>query len=359
MNSRKNYPSYSLVRIRLSSSDSAPSGSGLYICDNLILSCYHVISDTLDENLHQEKDIWIDFPMILPEEHHLPFKMKIIAYDESEDIALLQPIENIELPKNARPTKLVSYSYLNRHNFIAWGFNYVHPEGIQSEGVILGSNAKGWYQTERINQVGYAIVPGFSGTPIWDNDIKGIVGIAIANDRDPSVKIGFILPTMLILKALEDKIPYSLYAKLVYSEGPGIIKKALKELLNENYNVVIRICERVLEEDNKNIYCNVIYAIALMRRENTNRNNIKEIEIKLKNALKSDPQNSLTWSVWGIIRHDYYFKNNVRMGEPSLSSIKKQLEDSTFTEFEVSIIKNVIATQEAIEYFRLVHLISD
>jgi len=40
--------------------------------------------------------------------------------------------------------------------------------------------AAGWVQLEDVKQQGYAAEPGFSGAPIWDEEAKAVVGMAVA-----------------------------------------------------------------------------------------------------------------------------------------------------------------------------------
>ena len=39
--------------------------------------------------------------------------------------------------------------------------------------------ANGWLQIEDSKAQGYAVVPGFSGSPVWDEQADGVVGLVV------------------------------------------------------------------------------------------------------------------------------------------------------------------------------------
>jgi tetratricopeptide (TPR) repeat protein len=70
----------------------------------------------------------------------------------------------------------------------------------------------GWVQIEDLKEPGYWVQPGFSGTPIWDEQLNGVVGIAVAADRDRTTKAGFMIPARELITACPSLTVYSLEA---------------------------------------------------------------------------------------------------------------------------------------------------
>ncbi|NER84787.1 MAG: hypothetical protein F6K42_35780, partial [Leptolyngbya sp. SIO1D8] len=51
---------------------------------------------------------------------------------------------------------------------------------------------------------GYAIEPGFSGAPVWDEDFGGVIGLARLRDKDrPLAKIGYLIPYRQLIQGLK------------------------------------------------------------------------------------------------------------------------------------------------------------
>jgi hypothetical protein len=123
-------------------------------------------------------------------------------YDKSEDtpdedIAGLRILE--ALPAGVCPVRVVG-SYQFRNPYQVLGFPKGHPKGISSYGQLLEELLNGLVQMEDIKAEGLAILPGFSGTPVWDEVSGAVVGMVVAREKDqPEAKIGFMVPGRRLL----------------------------------------------------------------------------------------------------------------------------------------------------------------
>ena len=54
---------------------------------------------------------------------------------------------------------------------------------------------------EGTGQQGYRVEGGFSGAPIWDNEEKAVVGMAVAEDTNEQRRVAFFLPTQALFSA--------------------------------------------------------------------------------------------------------------------------------------------------------------
>ena len=56
-------------------------------------------------------------------------------------------------------------------------------------------------QIEDVKETGYRVEPGFSGAPVWDEQLDGVVGMAVAAERGRiEVKAVFIIPADVLVK---------------------------------------------------------------------------------------------------------------------------------------------------------------
>lgn len=199
-------PDLSITRI-YDRSNQKVVGAGFLVSNKYILTCAHVIAFALniDSTSHQKptEEIRLDFPTIEAGgfiSAKVDFWLPVKPNTSPEDIAVLRLIESP--PISAKPAVLSMEDLLLNHQFDALGFPDGRENGAWVEGIIKRNVAHGWIQLEAKNVTGYRLEEGFSGTPIWDNQIGAIVGMAVAADkRRPEVKAAFMIPIELISNA--------------------------------------------------------------------------------------------------------------------------------------------------------------
>jgi tetratricopeptide (TPR) repeat protein len=203
----------SIVRFR--KSNGAVVGAGFLVSKKHVLTCAHVVADALgiarDTQDIPTEDVYLDFPLVGSETQltarvvfwsPVPPKGSTSVKDK-EDIAGLEL--NNSLPEGVQPVKLIIKKELREHPFRTFGFPSGHDDGLEATGVLRGRQATGWVQLEDVKQTGVRLEPGFSGAPVWDEKLKGIVGMAVAADQKrPEAKVAFMIPTEVLETAWED-----------------------------------------------------------------------------------------------------------------------------------------------------------
>jgi WD40 repeat protein len=213
-----------LCVVRIYSNNGKVIGAGCLVSEKHILTCAHVVADALGlpRNTTGIPDalINLDFPLLAAKQY---LKAKVVFWQpvnpdaEAEDIAGLE-LEN-SLPQMAQPAKFITSEDLWGHPFRVLGFPSGQPNGVSASGVLRGRVANAWVQLEDVKQPGYRLEPGFSGAPIWDEELQGVAGIAVAAEMNrPEAKTAFIIPTQVLIKAWsflsEQAIPYCPYRGL-------------------------------------------------------------------------------------------------------------------------------------------------
>ncbi|QLE42772.1 serine protease [Nostoc sp. C052] len=180
---------------------------------NYILTCAHVVTSALSlaEDIVEapSDDIYLDFPLIASGQQ---LKAKVIFWQpvvsnastsEPEDIAGLQ-IEG-QLPKEAQPIQLIRANNIWEHPFRIFGFPNGHNDGVWATGVLRDAQGKGWVQLEDSKVTGYRVEPGFSGAPIWDETLVGVVGMAVAAEkRREDIKTAFMIPADVLIAGWDE-----------------------------------------------------------------------------------------------------------------------------------------------------------
>jgi len=182
------------------------AGAGFLVSQFHLLTCAHVVTAALGITTNTQDSpteiIEVDFPLIAPGQK---VKAKVVFWQpvnpgqSKEDIAGLQIEET--LPTGVSPVQLVTASDYWQHKFRIFGFPQGHDTGVWADGELRDIQATRWIQIEAIKVPGYQIEPGFSGSPVWDESLQGVVGMAVsAEKKREGVKAAFMMPTTVLVE---------------------------------------------------------------------------------------------------------------------------------------------------------------
>jgi KaiC/GvpD/RAD55 family RecA-like ATPase len=192
-----------IVRIRRTTGEVV--GAGFLVGERHILTCAHVVAEALgiaqDQADRPKESVQLDFPLVAPGNDLMG---QVVMWqpprpDGRGDIAGLQ-LDTLP-PPEASPAHLVAAENLWRHSFRALGFPRGNEGGAWASGTLLDRQAAGWVQIEDVKETGYRVQPGFSGTPVWDDDLEGVVGMVVAAEARPEIKAAFTIPTDVLLES--------------------------------------------------------------------------------------------------------------------------------------------------------------
>jgi len=190
-----------IVRIQRSTGEVV--GAGFLVGEKHILTCAHVVAEALgiaqDHLDPPEESVQLDFPLLAPGKN---LTAQVVVWqpprpDGRGDIAGLE-LDALP-PPEASPAHLVAAENLWGHSFRAFGFPRGNEGGTWASGTLLDRQAVGWVQIEDVKETGYRVQPGFSGTPICDDELEGVVGMVVAAEARPEVKAAFTIPTDVLL----------------------------------------------------------------------------------------------------------------------------------------------------------------
>ena len=193
----------SLVRIRTATGHVV--GAGFLVGERHILTCAHVVSQALgiaDSPLHPPQTaVLLDFPRIPP---HTLLSASVVLWcpplsDGSGDIAGLE-LEH-EPPSGAEVVRFAEASDVWKHDFSVLGFPPGYDDGVWATGRLLRRQATNWIQIEDVKAQGFAVAPGFSGTPVWDEQLQGVIGMVVAASRPTDTKTAFVIPLDVLVAA--------------------------------------------------------------------------------------------------------------------------------------------------------------
>ncbi|MEE1798101.1 serine protease [Streptomyces sp. JV176] len=203
--------------VRVKGPDGAIGGAGFLIAPDLVLTCAHVVSDALyrprEDTVEAGTEVTVDVPLARNAEgvdggdHGAEVQRWIpIRPDQTGDIAVLRLRNWIP---GARPLPVIDPQRgVWDHDARTVGFTDDNPDGIWQSGRFRGPNRQGWIQLSRANGEAVYVKGGFSGSPVWDNELAAAVGMMVAAQPVHEAQQAFVLRMRNLLKEVPELTPF-------------------------------------------------------------------------------------------------------------------------------------------------------
>lgn len=259
--------------VRIKTADNIVVGAGFLVTERHLLTCAHVVCASLEQSVLKSpgEPVRFDFPFVAPKQ---TMTAQVVFWkprqaDGTVDIAGLELTTPI--PDGAKPVSLFSVQETWGHPFRAFGFPLHHDDGVWASGVLRDKKTNGHIQIEDTKIPGYAVQPGFSGSPVWDERISGLVGMVVTAERNVTTKAAFVIPSEIIGRELADS-PLAIEVKSFTGKIEGSVQ--LKQLGIELWPawltdlMAARRARRTisnLRKDNANDKLRLLYACASAR----------------------------------------------------------------------------------------------
>lgn len=232
---------------RIYHANGAVVGAGFLVSDRHLLTCAHVVAAALSiPGNTQEKPtdfIELDFPLIAPGQK---VKSKVVFWQPVNPSQSGEDIAGLELEGNSpisiQPVYLLATEDYWQHPIRIFGFPQRHDLGIWATGTLRDRTANNWVQLDALAAQDRAVEKGFSGAPIWDESLQGVVGMAVAAEkRREDVTAAFMIPTSILRSVWLDlersQARYSSVAGDSLDHFPSFRQVKLKALKG-NYSIL-------------------------------------------------------------------------------------------------------------------------
>jgi len=200
--------------VRIFDVDGQVAGAGLLVAERLVLTCAHVVARSQglpdDTARKPETDVRLDFPFLAPGqkiEAHVAF-WEPPSQRARGDIAGLALRSNP--PGGAEPAPFTLGDNLWGHPFRAYGFPEGYDDGVFVSGVLRARTVPGWVQVDVDSTTGFAVEEGFSGAPVWDERLEGVVGMVVARETAPGIRVAFVTPARILGDVSREPAPVPL-----------------------------------------------------------------------------------------------------------------------------------------------------
>jgi Trypsin-like peptidase domain len=185
----------SIVRVFSNSAATRPGtpyGIGFLVGPQSVLTCAHVVQAATGKAALQPGDgVMIDFPMIAPGDLRRAAVTQISNDAAAADLAGLAVTS---VPAPAAAVRVVAADGSEGHRVQAFGTTRARDAGVWSQGVLRRPIAGGVLQIEDERGYGVPIQPGFSGSPLIDQDLGAVIGMLTSVESKPDRRVAYALP---------------------------------------------------------------------------------------------------------------------------------------------------------------------
>ena len=189
-------------------------GAGFLIGPDLVATCAHVVAEAVGADAYSDRTpdrrVRVDLPIVQgAEDAPGPLGAAVLRWspirpDGTGDVAVLR-LERA-VPAGARMPPLRRVDELWDHRFRVLGFPDGQRDGVWSTGRIRGEQGTRWFQLQSYPG-DQSIVPGFSGSPVWDEASGAVVGMTVAADTSADTTTAYLVPIDQVLGLDPELLP--------------------------------------------------------------------------------------------------------------------------------------------------------
>lgn len=123
-----------------------------------------------------------------------------VREDQTGDIAVLRLRAPIP---GSHPLNMADTQQVWGHDVRVPGFPYRSPGGVWHYGRLRGATAEGWVQLSQADPHGVPVEEGFSGSPVWDEQLRAVAGMVVVI-QPGGVQQSFLMPTRTLVAELPE-----------------------------------------------------------------------------------------------------------------------------------------------------------
>ncbi len=178
-------------------------GAGFLINKMEVATCAHVVSTALGFGRRisfeaPQDEIHLTFPFI---QKDVQLQAHVACWDHANDIAILRLKSVPPAAAESACFSGIKIYELRNHPVRMYGFPEGYNDGVWSnDWKIKDSVADNLVQLESDRSTGKPIGCGFSGAPVFDEQLNQVVGMIFATDSNIERKVAFMIPAEAIAR---------------------------------------------------------------------------------------------------------------------------------------------------------------
>ena len=206
-------------QVRLLDSTGSPMGGGVLVDERHVVTCAHVVREALgvDDPAVQAPAEVVRVDFVRSESAPVEATVEAwadVAEDGRADVAVLALSE--PAPAGSQPAPVRRSEGVLGHDFDVLGFPRGYDEGLSASGTIRRPAGGGGDWVELSVRTGTLVARGFSGSPVFDEELGAVVGIIVGADKDRENRAAWMIPVSRLSRywpALDDVVRHwSMYS---------------------------------------------------------------------------------------------------------------------------------------------------
>ncbi|MFF2189182.1 trypsin-like peptidase domain-containing protein [Streptomyces sp. NPDC058155] len=212
-------------------------GGGFLISSDVVCTCAYVVQYALGVPPHTEPlpdtHVDLDFPLL---DGRPRVRAAVTSWHDGEEknVALLRLGAQV---LGTRPVPMVDESGVWGHLCRTFGYPAGSEHGQWAAGVLRALQGSGLLQME-VNASGTTFGPGYSGAPVWDELLGGVVGMVVAAERRGHTV--YLLPSADLVDSLALRPPCPFPGLAAFSESQGELFQGREADIDRVYATVSR-----------------------------------------------------------------------------------------------------------------------
>src|SRR5258708_22029247 len=176
-------------------------GSGFLVSPKYVFTCTQVAAQALgiapDTAAAPLGDVFLDFPLVSA---GTTLTARVVRWrpEGGEDVTVLELAS--APPPAVKPAFLIVAVDLWQHLFQVCGFPRTHPEGVWVGGAFREKQPNDWVRLTETRAAPVRLSSAFRGSPVWDEQENGIIGMLIVPEEASSASSAFAMPAEALLK---------------------------------------------------------------------------------------------------------------------------------------------------------------
>ncbi|MFK4837244.1 trypsin-like peptidase domain-containing protein [Microbacterium sp. ZW T2_14] len=199
-------------QVRLLDSTGSPMGGGVLVDERHVVTCAHVVREALgvDDPAVQAPAEVVRVDFVRSESAPVEATVEAwadVAEDGRADVAVLALSE--PAPVGSQPAPVRRSDGVLGHDFDVLGFPRGYDEGLSASGTIRRPAGGGGDWVELSVRTGTLVARGFSGSPVFDEELGAVVGIIVGADKDRENRAAWMIPVSRLSRywpALDDVV---------------------------------------------------------------------------------------------------------------------------------------------------------
>ena len=185
--------------------DKTVVGMGVLIEKEKVLTSTEVLArvralspDPLDTQPIRAK---LDFPLAAPRTTVAAYSHTLLRH---RGVTSLTLEEDSNLPENIRPIHLTATDQEDLQGHRCWVYGLLdYADEMWASGEVVNQSDSGWLRIRDKGQSDSIVRPGFSGAPVWDEQLEATIGVMLIGQEDEA-KVAYVIPTHAVLRDCPD-----------------------------------------------------------------------------------------------------------------------------------------------------------